>query len=69
MKKQFKAQIKWKNGETTEVNAYKSGGSWVVGGDFANAITDVGGVIFIISNQKVYWLKGNRLVFQDYISE
>lgn len=63
--KEFRAIIFWKDGDRSESTAKKEGGRWVVSGDKPNAITDLGGKIFIEKDDGVFSLKGNRLIFQD----
>jgi transposase len=64
--KNYVAWIAWKDGTSTKTKAWREGkGTWMVGGDIAKATTDLGGKIFIHINGRIYWLKGNRLIFQD----
>lgn len=65
----YTARVVWKDGKVTDnVSAKKSGNAWLIGGDFLIATTELGGQVFITDHQdgKVYWLKGNRMIFQDY---
>lgn len=48
-----------------KVKAEKKAGRWEVGGDKPNAVTDLGGIVYIVSQGKMYLLKGNRLIYQD----
>lgn len=66
--KVYQAEVHFSDtGETVKTTAKKENGHWMVGGDKAAAWN--GGKIFIISNNKYYYLKGNRLVFQDNLGE
>jgi len=62
-----------KDGERTIITtaSKKHRGSWMIGGDFACASRDLGFKIFIYdtSTEKLYLLKGSRLVFQDYVDQ
>lgn len=60
-------EISWPDGTVTKdvtVQKHPKLG-WLIGGDVIKSTTDMGGKIFVTTNGKVYWLKGNRLVFQD----
>lgn len=68
-RKEYEAHIVFADGEHVKTKAYRDGARWMVGGDVAKATSDLGAKIFIHSDGKVYWLKGNRLIFQDNVDE
>lgn len=68
MTNRYKAEVVYQRGNTNETYdsyAEKKGGAWFVGGDCAKSTTENGGKIFITIEDRIYWLKGNRLIFQD----
>ncbi len=73
MNPRYTADIFFKNNRELikDVRAEKVGHSWMIGGDFAVATIQAGGQIFIKDHEtkKIYLLKGNRMIFQDYFQE
>jgi hypothetical protein len=67
--KVYHAEIFWPNGTMNTTTATKSGGLWMVGGDKAVATTSLGGKINILIDNKIYYLKGSRLIFQDNLRD
>ena len=67
MSKVYQAEISWADGTTDKTTAKKVNGRWEVGGDNLCATTDLGGKVFIITDGKIYWIKGNRMIFQDNV--
>jgi hypothetical protein len=65
----YKAYAIFKDGSRIDTNAEYRNRRWFVGGDVAAATTSLGAKIFIIKNEQIYWLKGNRLIFQDHYQE
>ena len=65
--KEFKAMVFDPNNTDRPgilMTAKKSGGYWMVGGDYASALK--GMCIYIQTKGGIYSLRGSRLVFQDF---
>lgn len=64
------AIVVFENGQKIKMKAEKKLNHWLIGGEHAKATFDCGAKIFIVSDKKVYSLKGCRMVFEDnYIAQ
>lgn len=66
-KNRFMAVVSY-DGECWKAVATKSFGTWLIGGDFLRSLPK-GATVMIVSKGKLYSLKGNRMIFQDYAGE
>jgi hypothetical protein len=68
-RKRYIAKVFDRNGDFIFSKAEKSGGAWLIGGDYPRDQTNNKIFIYSLDDLKVYYLKGRILKLQDKISD